>query len=205
MSEEQKMKTGDYVICRYNGESGDVIAGRIVTVKRNGKVDLVNLLTNTDSTRARVDLNRRNLVVSKATAMKVVGVFEATKDKKKARDEACNLASAATESSKPVKAEKTEKEVVKRGPGRPKKAIIAKAPKASDLKVNKAAAVPKTEAKSRKATIKSFQYDVKVITFRGPGKKNTALDLGHFDGLTADKAIELKDKVVQALADAYKS
>ncbi len=114
---KMNLKIGDYIICRYKGESGDLLAGRVVTLHRDGKVTSSNLLNGGESTRHIDVLYRRNLVVPKAAAMEVVAVFEKTKDKQKARAKAVELATLATQSA----ASSDAPAPVKRGPGRPRK------------------------------------------------------------------------------------
>ena len=95
MPEKKKrpFKKGYWVICRYSGENGDLIAGRVESVRTNGKVLLTNLLTGALATKDANTLLKRNLVVNKATTDKVVAIFEA-QGKKEARAAAVRLSSA---------------------------------------------------------------------------------------------------------------
>lgn len=64
-------RAGQYVIVKFNGKNGDLIVGHIKSVRRSGEVVLINLLTNKISTKKAEVLEIRNLVVSKAVAMRV--------------------------------------------------------------------------------------------------------------------------------------
>lgn len=116
-----KITKDDYIVCRYKGESGDVIAGQVLRI-RAGKAYMKNLLTGADSQRALDIVNRRNITVPRDVALSVAQIFHDTEDKQKARK-------AAVEAAEKVKAEEektvtdTKIEVApKRKPGRPPKA-----------------------------------------------------------------------------------
>jgi len=86
-------KKGYWVICKYKGNNGDLIAGRVESVRTNGKVILTNLLTGGLATKDAAVLLKRNVVVNKATTSKVIAIFEA-QGKKEAREASVRLAAA---------------------------------------------------------------------------------------------------------------
>jgi hypothetical protein len=116
---KMNLKIGDYLICRYKGESGDLIAGRVTHIHRDGKITSANLLSKGESTRHVDVLYRRNLVVSRSAAMQVVDAYGKDEDKQRARAKAVELATAVVAAAS-KSAEKADKPV-KRGPGRPPK------------------------------------------------------------------------------------
>jgi len=80
-------RKGNYVLCRYQGDNGDLIAGCVESVRRNGDIILRNLLTDARSVK-RVDvLEDRNVVVPKYLALGVVDTYTAH-GKAKAREAA---------------------------------------------------------------------------------------------------------------------
>lgn len=81
------------MVCRYHGESGDVIAGKVVKVAA-GKVHIKNLLTDALSIRALAIVERRNIVVPRNKATAVRAAFEKKGDKKAARKMAVAVAKA---------------------------------------------------------------------------------------------------------------
>lgn len=83
-------RKGQWVICRYLGDNGDLIAGRVDSVRNGGKVLLTNLLTGSQSVKRADVLNRRNQIVTKSVVDKVVKTFKA-KGKKAARTLAVQL------------------------------------------------------------------------------------------------------------------
>lgn len=80
-----------YVICKYNGDNGDLIVGRIESVRTNGLVNLTNLLTGKVATKKSSVLTRRNLVVKKAVADTIVRI-ERVDGKARARSAAATVA-----------------------------------------------------------------------------------------------------------------
>lgn len=79
------MKKGQHVICKYHGNNGDTIVGRIESVRSKGNIILTNLLTGHRSTKDVYIVETRLHIVHKAVALKVVEVFQNTKDRQKAR------------------------------------------------------------------------------------------------------------------------
>ena len=90
---KRPFKKGYWVICKYKGHNGDLIAGRVESVRTNGKVIITNLLTGGLATKDASVLLKRNVVVNKATTSKVLAIFEA-QGKKEAREAAVRLAAA---------------------------------------------------------------------------------------------------------------
>jgi hypothetical protein len=73
-------KKGQYVICRYNGDNGDLIVGRVESARNrtdDAPITLINLITNNRSTKERSVLYGRNIVVPKCVADKVVQAWAA--------------------------------------------------------------------------------------------------------------------------------
>lgn len=71
--------------CRYKGDNGDLIVGRVISVRRGGDVQLVNLLTGSKSFKSHEVLAQRNKRITKRQADRIVKVWERTKSKDKAR------------------------------------------------------------------------------------------------------------------------
>lgn len=61
------------MICKYKGKGGDLIVGRVESVRTNGEVLLTNLVSDTRSVKKASVLSARNMIVSKADAMAVLG------------------------------------------------------------------------------------------------------------------------------------
>jgi hypothetical protein len=70
-------KKDQYVVCRYEGDNGDLIAGRVISARnRNGgHVLLENLFTGSVARKGVDVLTRRNAVVPKKLATRVVEAF----------------------------------------------------------------------------------------------------------------------------------
>ena len=90
---KRSFKKGYWLVCKYKGDNGDLIVGRVESVRTNGQVILTNLLTGALSTKSAAVLLKRNVVVNKALADKVLAIFEA-EGKKEARAAAVRLAAA---------------------------------------------------------------------------------------------------------------
>lgn len=60
---KSKYRKGQYVLCKFKGNNGDLIAGRVESVRWNGKIILTNLLTDSPSTKDASVLDARNTVV----------------------------------------------------------------------------------------------------------------------------------------------
>lgn len=82
------MVKGQYYAAKYRGKNGDLILGRIESVRQNGDVILENLLTGSRSTKHIDILRRRNKRVSKAEVDHVLDVWETTGSKSKTREAA---------------------------------------------------------------------------------------------------------------------
>jgi hypothetical protein len=65
-------RKGQHVVCAYHGDNGDLIVGRVESVRSNGDVILRNLLTDNRSVKGREILSQRNVIVSKRQAQRVV-------------------------------------------------------------------------------------------------------------------------------------
>lgn len=86
------LKKGQHVVCKYNGSNnGDLIVGRVESVRTNGDIILTNLLTGSRSTKKEAVLRRRNRIVSKKQATLVVACFKQSGDRAKARKVAVSL------------------------------------------------------------------------------------------------------------------
>lgn len=66
------IKAGQYYAARYQGHNGDLIVGRVKSVRATGEVVLVNLLTDQLSTKSIGVLALRNKRISKAQAVELV-------------------------------------------------------------------------------------------------------------------------------------
>lgn len=76
-----------YVACKYNGDNGDLIVGRIEIVRNGGKIVIENLLTGKSAVKSAAVLARRDKIVSKRDALGIKKVFE-TSGKRAARQAA---------------------------------------------------------------------------------------------------------------------
>jgi hypothetical protein len=72
------VRTGQYYAAAYNGNNGDLIIGKVTSVRANGLVILKNLLSNRPSTKKIEVLLRRNKRVSKASAHRILEDFVAS-------------------------------------------------------------------------------------------------------------------------------
>lgn len=88
---KKKLASGNYVVCRYLGSSGDVITGKVLKI-RAGKAHIKNLLTGTTSIRAVEIVERRNIVVPRNKATAIRNTFLKKKDKKAAKKMAVAVA-----------------------------------------------------------------------------------------------------------------
>ena len=87
-----KFKKGQHVVCKYQGKGGDLIVGVVDSVRTNGDVILINLLSGAKSTKKASVLAKRNKVVPKAVAIQVL---KSSKDKSVIRQNAIAAAKAA--------------------------------------------------------------------------------------------------------------
>ena len=82
MGKRDQFRKGAYVGCRFNlgpGKSnGDLIVARVISVRTNGSVELENLLNNKRSHKEYDILARRNAVIRKADAEKIVAAANDT-------------------------------------------------------------------------------------------------------------------------------
>lgn len=105
-------KKGQYVVCRYDGDNGDLIVGKVESVRSNGEVLLTNLLTNGHSVKSHAVLVARNKIVPKKVALHLWRTFHtlvATSSdasaRRAVRKEAITVAAAAKAvAARPVKA-----------------------------------------------------------------------------------------------------
>ena len=92
---KNKPKKGQYWICKYNGNNGDMPVGKVEIVRSNKKIFFVDLLNPTGKLRDKAldVLLDRNVQVTKRDAMKIVKVFKDTGNSlKAARDTAVEIA-----------------------------------------------------------------------------------------------------------------
>lgn len=78
-----EFKKGQYVICRYDGRrNGDVVMGRIESVRKDGHVLITSLIGDGDKPRVkRADvLAKRNVVVPKSSIDDLLGVDASRKE-----------------------------------------------------------------------------------------------------------------------------
>lgn len=87
---KSKYRKGMHLIAKYEGDNGDLVVGRIESVRTNGDIIGTNLLTGSRFTKSTHVINKRNVTCSKAIA---VAILEASgSDKKLARQEAVTFA-----------------------------------------------------------------------------------------------------------------
>lgn len=84
-------KKGHYYVARYKGNNGDLIVGRIKSVRSNGEIVLVNLLTEKNSVKKAEVLRRRNKRVTMGHAVAVVDIYRQTGSRAKAKAHAIGL------------------------------------------------------------------------------------------------------------------
>lgn len=155
-----QIKVNDYVVARYGGESGDVIAGQVTKI-RAGKAYMKNLLTGGDSERGLDIVNRRNIVVPRKDALAVAEIFHSTEDKQKARKEAVSIA----HRIKKEEAAKVKTEAAKPADG----AVDKTQPKIKTAKVKAAKPAKKMVAPKivKQKAAKPEKLDVHVQISRG--------------------------------------
>ena len=62
------MKKGQYYAARFHGQNGDLVVGRIESVRKNGDIILTNMLTGNRSVKKATVLSHRNHQVTKTEA-----------------------------------------------------------------------------------------------------------------------------------------
>jgi len=75
-NEKKTLRKDRYVICKYEGDNGDLIVGKIASVRSNGDIVLVNLLSGQRAVKHVDILAKRNIVVFKVIAEKVIKAFQ---------------------------------------------------------------------------------------------------------------------------------
>jgi len=85
------VRAGHYYAAKYHGENGDLILGKVKSVRSNGEVVCANLLSGDVSTKAVDVLASRNHRISKAQADELLALWEETGDRKQVRDSAVNM------------------------------------------------------------------------------------------------------------------
>lgn len=72
-------KKGQHLVCRFKGDNGDLVVGRVDSVRAGGTVLLVDLLTESPQPRVKQAsiLAERNVEVSKMDALRVVRRYQA--------------------------------------------------------------------------------------------------------------------------------
>lgn len=76
MSKKCEFKAGQYYAAKYHGDNGDLIVGRVKSVRTTGEVILVNLLSGKIATKGADVLRRRNKRITKEQADKLVKLYE---------------------------------------------------------------------------------------------------------------------------------
>jgi hypothetical protein len=84
------VKAGHYYAAKYHGDNGDLIVGRVESVRSSGVVILTNLISGNRSTKDIDVLSKRNVRVSKTEADEILDVFK-TKGKASARELAVKI------------------------------------------------------------------------------------------------------------------
>ena len=104
-----KIRAGHFFAARYNGKNGDLIVGRVKSVRQNGEVILVNLLSGTVSTKKAEVLKKRNKRISKNQASQLVRIYKKTDDKQVVRENA--VAMDTYQEQRKVRKKKSVKEI----------------------------------------------------------------------------------------------
>jgi len=86
---DTKFKKGQHVVCKYHGDNGDLVVGRIESVRSSGEIVLYNLVTGGRSLKSASVLGLRNVVVPK---VKAVALLKYANNKKELRERAVALA-----------------------------------------------------------------------------------------------------------------
>lgn len=86
-----KLKSGQFWAAKYEGNNGDLIVGRVVSVRTVGLVLIDNLITGKTSTKKASVLKRRNKRISKLQADQLVALYRRTKDRQLARTAAVKM------------------------------------------------------------------------------------------------------------------
>lgn len=73
---KRNMKKGDFYAAKYKGSNGDLILGEVTSVRRDGDVILINLLTGNRATKRWDILQSRNHQVSKKDSMRIKAAFK---------------------------------------------------------------------------------------------------------------------------------
>lgn len=89
---KDRVKARQYWAARYNGDNGDLIVGRVKSVRTTGEVVLVNLLTDKVATKSIEVLLRRNKRVDKRQVDMILDVYK-QKGKPAARAQAVRMRS----------------------------------------------------------------------------------------------------------------
>jgi|WetSurSiteA1Bulk_404760.scaffolds.fasta_scaffold20335_3 hypothetical protein len=112
------VKAGQYYAAAYNGDNGDLIIGRVKSVRRNGEVLLENLLSVSGKTSVKKIevLLKRNKRVTGLQADAVVKEYKKTGSRAAARQKAVSLApvSVIEQPATPLKEQLSMKELTER-------------------------------------------------------------------------------------------
>jgi len=73
---EQTIKAGQYYAAKYQGDNGDLIVGKVKSVRTTGEVILENLLSGKIATKKVSVLQVRNKRITKAQAAELVDLYE---------------------------------------------------------------------------------------------------------------------------------
>lgn len=71
-----RLHKGSYVLCKYRGDNGDMVAGVVESVRSNGDIICKSLFADTKHTKSVEVFNQRNILVRKRDAERVVEVYE---------------------------------------------------------------------------------------------------------------------------------
>lgn len=88
-----KLAKGWYVACKYKGENGDLVLGKVLSVRRKstGDVQLVNLLTGAKVFKQYKVLMSRNKRIDNTQKDKLLEVWEKTKSRAKTKKAAIEM------------------------------------------------------------------------------------------------------------------
>lgn len=91
---------GWYYAAKYNGSNGDLVLGRVRSVRTEGEVILTNLLTGNRAVKGTEVLLKRNHKITKKESDTIMAVYNKMKDKTKARAKAREMSVALWEGKK---------------------------------------------------------------------------------------------------------
>lgn len=84
--DKNEIRAGQYYAAKYQGDNGDLILGKVKSVRRNGEVLCINMLNKETSIKSTEILLRRNVRVSKKLVVEALNLYQSSQDKQAVRD-----------------------------------------------------------------------------------------------------------------------